>query len=130
MVEIKRKEEIEMKIILDKILLDNPYQIKQLDYIHQLDTIKTLTLYEIIESDVSYGLGDGITTNIILSRGINFTKAKVRGPAKFIKEREKELNPNWRIRKWEYISNNDLISGMLGGVISYGILALFEYLIK
>lgn len=60
--------------------------------------------------------------------GPNFAEAKLKGPFEYIRKREKELNPSWIKRQWEYFSNNPLLSGVVGGVIGSLLIDLIIYL--
>lgn len=57
------------------------------------------------------------------TEGINFTKARLISPEKFIKNQERELNPSWAKRNFKAMSENPLInsiiSALLGGLIAW-----------
>ncbi len=63
-------------------------------------------------------------------KGEHFLEAKLVGPKKFIRRINRKLNPNLLLKIWDYISNNSLLSGMLGGMISYGLIKLTEFIIN
>lgn len=51
------------------------------------------------------------------SQGDNFAIANIKGAYKFVEEETKRLNPTYLMRSWNSISNNSLISGILGAVV-------------
>lgn len=50
------------------------------------------------------------------SQGDSFAVANIKGAYKFVEEETKRLNPTYLMRSWNSISNNSLISGILGAV--------------
>ncbi|ADF54254.1 MAG: hypothetical protein CMP12_13945 [Zunongwangia sp.] len=74
--------------------------------------------------------GVGNNANFYIT-STNFNEARLKGIVKFIKDKNSELNPSWLKRQWDYWSNNNLIAGFIGGIIS-GTLTyiVIEYFIK
>lgn len=51
------------------------------------------------------------------SEGENFASAKIKGAYKWVEEEKKRLNPNYLMRTWNALSNNALITGIIGAII-------------
>jgi hypothetical protein len=54
-----------------------------------------------------------------------FAQANVKGAYKFIEEEKKRLDPSYIMRSWNKISNNSLISGIIGAIIGAIITLIF-----
>ncbi len=96
---------------------------------HHFTKTNTDERQEVTNIMVSYGIVAHKKTvhGSEYSRGPNYKQAMIMGPKKYLQSVNKEVNPSFLVEKWEYLSNNSLISGLIGGVIGGVLVHLVIY---
>ncbi len=105
-----------MNIIMQSVSREGKYLLQLKDNVDFYDLMANkLVSYKVLTRKLNKNFPEK-SDEYEYNEGENFAKANLKGAYNFVEEEKKRLNPTYIMQKWNSLSNNALVAGIIGAI--------------